>query len=103
MRQATGAILPGNQRCVAWLSLVNQVRIHGNQQGGGRNRGSLCELCDCAQRERGPNTPTRTGRSVRFEPLTASASCTPGGVGAFPLEQPFVLPDGYQQVVFARE
>ncbi len=39
----------------------------------------------------------------QFEPLPASAACTVGGVGAFPAEQPFVLPPGFVQTVIARE
>jgi uncharacterized protein len=42
-------------------------------------------------------------RSFRFEPLTTSAACTLGGVGTAPNEQPFLLPDGFVQTVFARE
>jgi len=39
----------------------------------------------------------------QFEPLASSAACTIGGAGAFPLEQPFVLPPGFQQTIIARE
>ena len=49
---------------------------------------------------------SRDGRGsdgFRFAPLAASAPCVPGGAGAFPNEQPFILPPGYVQFVFARE
>ena len=42
-------------------------------------------------------------RSFRFEPLPASTACVPGGVGTAPNEQPFLLPQGFVQAVFARE
>jgi hypothetical protein len=43
------------------------------------------------------------GGRLSFEPLAASAACVPGGVGAFPDEQPFVLPPGFVQTIIARE
>src|SRR5687767_5062461 len=48
----------------------------------------------------------------QFTPLAASAQCVDaapppapagGGAGTYPNEQPFVLPEGYTQTVFARE
>ena len=39
----------------------------------------------------------------QFEPLPASSACDSGGVGAYPAEQPFVLPPGFIQTVVARE
>jgi hypothetical protein len=39
----------------------------------------------------------------QFEPLPASAACVVGGAGAYPAEQPFVLPPGFIQTVIARE
>jgi secreted PhoX family phosphatase len=38
-----------------------------------------------------------------FVPLGPSAPCYAGGAGAYPNEQPFILPPGYTQHVFARE
>jgi uncharacterized protein len=43
------------------------------------------------------------GSGFRFTPLAASAPCIPGGAGAYPNEQPFLLPPGFTQVVIARE
>jgi len=46
----------------------------------------------------------RGHRSFSFEPLPASTACVPGGgVGTAPNEQPFLLPQGFVQAVFARE
>jgi sugar lactone lactonase YvrE len=42
-------------------------------------------------------------RPFRFQPLPSSAACVPGGAGAPGAEQPFVLPEGFEQTVFARE
>jgi hypothetical protein len=49
------------------------------------------------------HTQSAAGGPFEFEPLTSSAPCVAGGVGAFPNEQPFVLPPGYVQSVLARE
>jgi secreted PhoX family phosphatase len=38
-----------------------------------------------------------------FTPLPASAQCIPGGAGTFPDEQPFLLPEGYEQKIVARQ
>jgi hypothetical protein len=43
------------------------------------------------------------GGPFAFDALPSSATCVAGGVGAFPNEQPFVLPAGYSQRVVARE
>jgi hypothetical protein len=39
----------------------------------------------------------------RFQPLATSTACDAGGAGAYPAEQPFVLPPGFIQTVIARE
>ena len=44
-----------------------------------------------------------TSGPFQFTPLAASSPCVPGGAGAFPHEQPFLLPSGYEQTVIARE
>jgi hypothetical protein len=44
------------------------------------------------------STGSASGRFT-FTPLPASAVCTPGGVA----EQPFILPDGFEQVIIASE
>lgn len=54
----------------------------------------VAALSVAAQESRGP---------FQFDPLPVSAPCTPGGVGAPGAEQPFVLPAGFVQTVFARE
>jgi uncharacterized protein len=43
------------------------------------------------------------GQPFKFDPLPSSTACTVGGAGVFPLEQPFVLPAGFQQTIVARE
>jgi len=44
-----------------------------------------------------------TSGPFQFTPLPASSPCVPGGAGAFPHEQPYLLPPGYEQTVIARE
>ena len=44
-----------------------------------------------------------TSGPFQFSPLSSSAACVPGGVGTFPAEQPFLLPEGFVQTVIARE
>ena len=44
-----------------------------------------------------------TSGPFQFTPLPTSAACVPGGVGTFPAEQPFLLPEGFVQTVIARE
>lgn len=48
-------------------------------------------------------TDVAARKVFQFEPLAASAACVPGGAGAFPDEQPFILPAGFVQTVIARE
>lgn len=51
----------------------------------------------------GQQTDGVTRGPFQFSPLPSSAACIPGGVGTFPAEQPFLLPDGFAQTVVARE
>ena len=46
---------------------------------------------------------SRVHGPFRFQPLSTSAACNAGGAGAYPAEQPFVLPPGFVQTVIARE
>lgn len=50
-----------------------------------------------------PTIAGDTEATFEFVGLPASTPCTAGGAGAFPNEQPFVLPAGYVQRVIARE
>jgi len=50
-----------------------------------------------------PNDTSFARGQFQFDPLPASAACVLGGAGAFPNEQPFLLPAGYTQTVIARE
>lgn len=47
--------------------------------------------------------PSPAGGPFQFTPLATSAACVTGGAGAYPAEQPFVLPPGFVQSVIARE
>jgi uncharacterized protein len=47
--------------------------------------------------------PSPVGGPFQFTPLAASTACVVGGAGAYPAEQPFVLPAGFIQTVIARE
>jgi len=58
---------------------------------------SLTVSAGAAQDEASP------GGRFSFDPLATSAACVPGGVGAFPDEQPFVLAPGFVQTIIARE
>jgi len=62
-----------------------------------------CLLTAVAARWESTSARPRASGQPSFEPLTASAPCVPGGTGAFPDEQPFLLPTGYVQRVLARE
>ena len=47
--------------------------------------------------------PSPVGGPFQFTPLATSTACVVGGAGAYPAEQPFVLPAGFVQTVIARE
>ena len=52
---------------------------------------------------RAQETQGVTSGQFQFSPLPTSAACVPGGAGTFPVEQPFLLPEGFVQTVIARE